>query len=351
MKKPFKHKKLIFIFCAVLLLIPVTWLTLTAIFPLPPDRKLTVTENKILIDELSCGDSSFAHGYPYVSPLPDNTFVVAIPFEYVIEPDNSKLYRIDADGRVLSSLSVDYGVRSVCTLENGNIGAFCSIGEGFDIKCFLYEYTPDFELVSKKEFTEPVSTSELRMKYLNGSFYYNDGAGVTVFDSGLNVINHYTPDDPENEELTFQVTYVGEPYLLLERKIASNVYNFYIRPLEGGEFVHIDNPSLDFLMTSFFGLTPGDSDYAFYADTMVEYSSWSRFFKYPFEGNYMIGLNVDGSYDTLLDYGVSEYAFDMHRTVPANGKRYRAEYETEHVEGGIYSLDLYLYEYTAVYED
>jgi hypothetical protein len=200
------------------------------------------------------------------------------------------------------------------------------------------------DFVSKKEFAEPVYGRNYRANYHNGEFYINDAEGVTVFDGDLNVVERYPVEGPENEILTFAVTYDGEPYLFLTKPETTYGYYYYFRPLDGDEFIQIDVPP-SLLFSIAYGLTPGDSEYPLYGE-LWGFGYWSELMNYDFDGRYVVGLNMDGSYDKILLDNMSFYA-----AVPSGGKRYSVIEESEHVEANTYKLDLYLYEYTAVYED
>jgi hypothetical protein len=351
MKKQFRYKKFLIIFGAVLVFFAAVYFAVRAIFPLPPERKMTIEENKIHIDTIEYIDDNLYGILPEFAPYDEESLIIAAPFNYdedsEIKP-YTRIYHVLKNGEILGTFDVDFAVTRIYAFEDGNIGLVNYVQNDEGIRNFLSEYTGEFEFVRKAEFPSSVQGSPLRLEYSNGLFYQG-GIGVTVFDRDFNIKETFEVDNEEKDELTFVTDYNGNPYLFL-RKVGTglSIYpmTYYIRPLSGDEFVQIDVPEKAFYSITG-GPYPGDSEYPFFGWLRNEYGQWSELFDTYFLGEYLVGQSTDGNTVTVA----APINFQFLQGVNLGGKRYFADAEREHIELTRYKIELYLYEYEHFYED
>jgi hypothetical protein len=354
MKKPFRYKKFLIIFggfIAFLLLLYALWICLKAAFPLPPEREMTIAENKIHIDTIEYIDDNLYGFLPEFAPYDEESLVIAVPFDYDEDSELkpfTRIYRVLKSGEILGTFDVDFAVTRIYAFEDGNIGLVNYIQNDERIRLFLYEYSPEFELIREAEFPSSILGSPLRLEYSNGLFYQG-GLGVTVFDRDFNIKETFEVENEEKDGLTFVTDYNGNPYLFLRKTgPEQSIYplTYYIRPLSGDEFVPIEVDD-----KSYYSLTggpyPGDSEYPFFGALTHERGVWSEFFNTNLRGEYILGQSMDGN--TVKVTAPINYRFL--RSEILGDKRYFAYAESENIGNMLYEAKLYLYEYEHYYED
>jgi hypothetical protein len=361
MKKQIKHKKFIIIFVSFVLLLTAVYFGVKAIFPLPPEREMTIEERKIYIDSIEFIDDDIDGIYANFTPYDDESLLVTVPFDYYEDSEikpYTRIYHITKSGEILGTFDVGFPAVKLYAFEDGNIGFFYHTGEILGDNIYsLREYSPDFKFVSEKQFPEKFK-SGYNMVYSHGSFYRQSSGGMLILDRNLNITAEYSVSDPENQALQFCEDADKNQYFYLIENNPDAPYfstSYYIRPMNGGSDVLIDVPKESIFAVIGGGVPqPGDSEYPFYATLFNDYGFWSYFFDDDIGGAYICGLNTDGSVVTLLSYAYAyegNMNYNFSRSVPIGDKRYYADTERVHIDRNLYKIDLYLYEYNAYYED
>jgi hypothetical protein len=352
MKKQFKYKKFLIIFGAVIVFFAAVFFAVRAIFPLPPEREMTVTENRIHIDTI---EYLGAQTYTYFTPYDDESLIIAAKIEYDEDREIesfTRLYRVLKTGEITHTVIIDYLADGIYAFEDGNFGISYHTGEYDDREYFLREYNSDFVFVSEKKFPERLVVINY-LTYSHGSFYGISEAGVFAFDRDMNITAEYNELDPDTQALRYCTDADNNQYFYLTQINSddSYYYTYYIRPINGGEDVKIDVPKdAVFAVMNGHVPRPGDSEYPFYATLFNDYSAWSELFDDYLGGRYICGLNADGSVVTLMPYE-GDLAHDFYGSVPIGEKRYFIDSVSTQLEYDISGYELYLCEYTVTYEE
>jgi hypothetical protein len=355
MKKKFRYKKFLIIFGAVIVFFAAVFFAVRAIFPLPPEREMVVTENRILIDTIEYLGIYYGPS-TYFTPYDDESLMLAVAFDYDEDSEfdaYTRLYRVYKTGKYMST-RIDYVADGIYAFEDGNFGVSYHTGEDYDDRVyFLRVYNSDFEFVSEKTFPEKLGTIN-RMVYSQGSFYGLSGRGFIVFDRDMNITAEFDESVPDRQALWYCTDADNNQYYYLTQTNPDEEYfstYYYIRPMNSDSDVKIDVPEESlFAVYGEFTPRPGDSEYPFYATYVSDYGYWSILFDDDLGGRYICGLNTDGSITTLMPYD-GDLAYNFYGSEPMGDKRYFIDGVSTKLEYDISGYELYLCEYTVTYEE
>lgn len=303
---------------------------------------MTVTENKIALVHFD--DMSGFSVDPAFFPYDADSLIVTVSAPLWDEDDNtdrSFVYIASVDGEIEKSLELPFGIYSAYALDDGNIGIFHKRDE----QLIYSEYSPELEFLYEKTVPFLLAAYSPYLHYSDGLFYGSSVESLIIFNRDFEILETI-PNETENLFLKFFFRDTnGAMYLykVLDTDPSDDYkLEYYISPL-GGVYTQImvsPDSELGFM-------TPrqGDSEYPFYAKLRY-FGFWNQLFDKNVGGNYLCGLRADGTYETILEDEYPDYAFD--NGIPINGKRYAVISEKNSSDG---STDIYLCEYTAVYED
>jgi hypothetical protein len=346
MKKPLKYKKFIIIFAAILVLLPIIYFSVGAIFPLPPQRPLTITEKKTLLASFP-GKGNLADRTEF-SVYDENSFLITARFHGINEEENTYddekdryiIYIVTKDGAVLRSFEPPFVVKDSVAFEDGNIALFY----GDENTLYMTEYTADFEVLSERTVPLPAEHRDWYTDYKNGLFCYVNEEKVMTFDRNFENLITYSDEKVYDRYLFFASD--GTPYYDEWRdedpSDGVSAYKRSVKTVDGKEtdFVRRGN---NFIVS---GVFSGDSEYPLYG-VYSEDSIFDELFNYSISGIYLCGLTADGKVQTILEHTGADTIY-FYLGIPFNGKRYNAYGEYDENIGG---SALYLYEYTTSYED
>jgi hypothetical protein len=361
MKKQFKYKKFLIIFAAIIAVLAVVWFGVRAIFPLPVNSNFSTEKEIIQLDTIP--EEYMVNTYSYVTKLKDGNILCCYSITpWYPETDEYKgeffFYIINEEGKVIKKITMpadNRHIESVLTLENGNIGVFYweeILDEKFT--SYLTEYSPTLDEISKNRFPEGVSPRYV--KYADGLYYSGFSYNLCALDEDLNIIKEYPVPEPENEFqsniLSFSQASDGTVFLTeqqyIDKKGNFRAVQYNITDVKTGEKTKLKLPE-DALLNMVSTLKPGDEKFDFYATMSSSDTTIDNLLNYDVHGIYLCGINRDGSYEKLqlIENGNENYQF-FTNSYKIDNKRYSAYYERNDETR---TRDLYLYVYTAVYED
>jgi hypothetical protein len=350
MKKPIKYKRFLIIFGAILVLIPVVWFSVRAVFPLPPERKMTVIEKETLLLTVSEEEEPYVHSD--ITPYDEESLLVSVKLGYSDgddKSDRSIIYIISRGGEILRQFDLPYTMQSVFVFEDGIIGMF----RNKDGNNYLEEYSPAGELLSSKINTPKIVPLSGWLFYEDGLFYgtrTGSGEEAVVFTRDFEIIETYTATKENPFFSLFCQGYDGTPYryeIIVEEPIDDLENISYYIGEKDGELSRIPvSKKASFASPA---PRPGDSEYPLYGD-LINYGFINQLFWDDIFGRYICGLRPDGSIDTILSLEGGDY-FNFYEGVPLGENRYYAKPVNSSAAGQKRVSEVYFYEYTAVYED
>jgi hypothetical protein len=345
MKKQIKYKKFIIIFGAVLASILLCFIAARVIFPLPPERKLTITENKTLIATFT---EDSLNSMVDITTYDDNNLLITAEFfgfdeehnRYDEEHDHYIVYVVNTSGEIIRSFEPPFPVDDSIAFEDGNIAFLHYDGD----TALLTEYTGDFEFVSEKICPVPDDYLTWDIEYSDSLLYSATEQGVAVFDRNLTDFEILADEEIYSRYLDRaydKTLYLTSWYKEYTNDGVSKRSRYITTPYGEPTGFNLERPGRTVV-----NVMPGDSEYPFYGE-VYSYSYFEAIFAEAEGSFYICGLTPDGKIHTLLlnDFG----AYRLFYTgVPLGEKRYKANGEFREDGNG---SDLFLYEYTAVYED
>jgi hypothetical protein len=364
MKKQFRYKKFLIIFGAVIVFFAAVFFAVRAIFPLAPNSGFSIEKKEIFIETIP--QQSLSSTDSFVTKLPDGNFVCCYstsPWETWNEEDvgEIRLYIINEAGDILQKLTMPVNnceVVNLLTLDNGNIGIICS-EEISDEKenYYLFEYSTSLSEISKKAFPENVEGVQPSfLHYTDGLFYSGWAHDIYVLDGDLNIIKEYPQFEAVNEYedgiASFSHSSDGTVFLteqlFYDKDDIFKPLSYHITDIKTNERTKLNFPD-NTLLSVVTTLLPGDQKFDFYGNMSTGDAPLNSFFNWNINGVYYIGINRDGSYEKLcLSNSNSENFYYFTQSVEIDNKRYYAYFDPKDEEK---TVDLYLYEYTAVYEE
>ncbi|MDR0903433.1 MAG: hypothetical protein LBM59_02250 [Ruminococcus sp.] len=347
------------VFIAIVLL----WFAVRAIFPLPVRNGIEITEREIVIDTFEIPKSEYVQFYDYFTELTSGNYLYAINFDYYInsfagneeKDDTSRFYILSEDFKILHSIDNDWSFGNVFALENGNFSAVKRIKDSDDkYHDYLVEYSSELKVISEKAVPDAVQSDRLG-NFNNDSFYYAGlGDDLHILDEDLNIVKTFTQADfPGSMFLNFAESYDEKPYLIISYLEDYEFPSSFIMRQIGssgeltGEEVQLSlAPDT---MIDLMGIHPGDENYDFYSTSSFLNETLNNIFLDNVGGNYLYGINEDGSFkklDSVFTNENNSSVLDYYYGVPIGGKRYNGDVDEEIATG---TVTVKLYEYTATY--
>jgi hypothetical protein len=341
--------KILLLIGGIYTLLFAVWLILFLNSEAPPDNAVTMSSFRgFTVNEMS--NQGVKDSYGEALPVNNGNMICGYSVIYETDETESFIYLYSPDERqTLDSIEIPGHSSCFMKLDSGNF-AFMLTDDG---KNYLCEYTSDLEFVSKCE-----TDISFRPKnfYYEGCYYTGAGKAIEIFDNNLNSIKKYSTDDfPGSLILSFIRSYDGTPYIYVQYFENTFLFDRYKSIPERNEIYSIDgNENVSFSLgdgriSDIYGPYQGDELYSFYLMSNTRFPALRLlFFGFDVQGDYIYGINADGSYDKIfLVYNQpNDRMYNFYSGFPHNSKRYKAA-----TEDSFKTLTFDLIEYETYYSE